>query len=215
MTPRWTVLRDEGGLLAIAKPAGVESTGRTPDDPGGLQAHVTAHLRRPVWLVHQLDRDTSGVLLFVRRRRLVAPWQARLRDATKRYLALTHGAFALAAQTIEAPLAYDAGARRWVTRADGKPARTAIRRLGATNARSLLEVTLHTGRTHQVRVHLAHLGHPLVGERRYREPPCDDAPRQMLHAWRLTVDGLTLEAPVPDDLRDAVKRSGLSGALPP
>lgn len=205
------VIHDAEGVVAIDKPPGLESTGRTPDDPGGVQHHLQARLGRRLWLVHQLDRDTSGVLVFVRKKRLVAEWQATLPRSRKRYLAIVHGVVE-AAREVDAPLAYDRAARRWAVHHVGKPARSSVRPLGASGARSLVEVTLHTGRTHQARVHLAHLGHPLLGERRYREPACEAAPRQMLHAWRLEAPELTLEAPPPEDFLHALKRSGL--ALP-
>ena len=70
----------------------------------------------------------------------------------------------------------------------------------------MLEARLHTGRTHQVRVHLAHLGHPLVGERVYREPACELTERQALHAYRVKAAGRTIEAPLPDDMRELKKR---------
>lgn len=196
--------------MAIDKPPGLESTGRTPDDPGGVQHHLQVQLGRKLWLVHQLDRDTSGVLVFVRKKRLVAEWQAALKNSRKRYLAIVHGA--LEPREVDAPLAYDRDARRWAVHPDGKPSRSSVRALHVVDGRSLVEVTLHTGRTHQARVHLAHVGHPVLGERRYREPACDAAPRQLLHAWRLETPSIAIESTPPDDFREAMKRSGL--ALP-
>lgn len=209
MSERITVLHDTGGLIAVDKPAGLESTGRAVDDPGGVQHHLQTQLRRPLWLVHQLDRDTTGVLLFVRKRRLVAEWQARLRRAQKRYLALVHGTLEPVAATFDAPIGYDRALRRWRVDPEGKPARTTARRLDAAGGVSLVEARIRTGRTHQVRVHLAQAGHPLVGERLHRDPPCELTGRQMLHAWRLEVDDLSLEAPIPRDFADAMKRWGL------
>lgn len=202
-----TVIHDADGVVVIDKPPGLETTGRTPEDPRGVQHHLTRQLRRRVWAVHQLDRDTSGAVIFVRRRPLVAVWQERLKRATKRYLAVVHGA--PDAQRIETPLAYDDEKRRWVTSAEGKPARTDIAPQVIGVDTSLVEAQLHTGRTHQVRVHLASIGHPLIGERRYRDPPCDLHPRHALHAHRIELGEVTFEAPLPDDLRMLLDRLGL------
>ena len=99
--------------------------------------------------------------------------------------------------------------KRWVVREGGKPARTVFEVLGATDAASRVEARPATGRTHQIRVHLAHLGHPLFGEPRYAEPPCREHPRHALHLGSLTIDGHVFEAPVPDDLVELATRLGL------
>ena len=78
MAEQLRVIHDARGVVAVDKPPGLESTGRTPDDPGGAQHHLQVQLGRKLWLVHQLDRDTSGVLVFVRKKRLVAVWQEAL-----------------------------------------------------------------------------------------------------------------------------------------
>ncbi len=206
------VIYDAGGVVAVDKPAGLETSGRTVDDPRGVQHHLAVQLKRRVWAVHQLDRDTSGVLVFVRRRSLVAPWQEALRAGTKRYLAICHGAVPFTERRVEEPLRYDEAKRRWVV-GPGRAATSVVRRLSVGEGASLVEVELVTGRTHQARVHLAHLGLPLVGERRYREPPCTLHPRHALHAARieladaklladgkLLADARVLAAPLPADL---------------
>ncbi|MGE0789980.1 MAG: RluA family pseudouridine synthase [Sandaracinaceae bacterium] len=210
MRPDFAVLYERDSLLAIDKPPGYEATGRTVDDPEGMQAHVGAALRRRVWLVHQLDRDTSGVLLFVTKRSLVAVMQEKLRHATKRYLAIVHGEVREGVR-VDRPMAYDDRTRRWAVSPGGKPALTEVVPRAANDGFSIVEVRLHTGRTHQARVHLASIGHPLVGERRYRDPPCERAVRQALHAWRITLGELSIEAPVPEDLRALATELGLGG----
>jgi 23S rRNA-/tRNA-specific pseudouridylate synthase len=211
------ILRDAEGVVVVDKPPGLESTGRTPDDPGGVQRRLADRLGRRVWAVHQLDRDTSGVLVFVRRKSLVAQWQRRLaRPSTrKRYLAIVHGHPPWTRHRVDAPLAYDRRARRWAVREGGKPSRSELRVRGATAEAAVVEAVLRTGRTHQARVHLAHVGLPLFGERRYREPPCEAHPRHALHAVRLELGpGEAFEAPVPEDLRRLAARLGLDAALP-
>lgn len=209
MTDRISVLHDAAGVVVVDKPAGLETAGRSLADPRSVQHRLAAQLGRPVWAVHQLDRETSGVNVFVRKRSLVAAWQAELKRARKVYLAIVHGRFAEESARVDAPLRYDEPSRRWVV-GEGREARTRVLRLAASDAFSALEVTLLTGRTHQARVHLAHLGHPLAGERRYRDPPPPAHPRHALHAWRLELaDGRRVVAPIPDDLRALAERLGL------
>lgn len=208
------VLLNEGGLIAVDKPAGVIATGR---EETSFEQALARHLGRPVWPLHQLDRDTSGVMLFVTKRSLVPAWQKRLSDRRthKRYLAVVHGSPMWERTRVEAPLAYDERLRRMVVREGGKPALTLARVRARTETHALVEVRLETGRTHQVRAHLAHRGHPVVGERRYREPPSDEHERQALHAWRLEVaEGPHLEAPLPPDLVGLLERLGLDVDLP-
>lgn len=207
-----SVLNDAAGVVVVDKPPGLETAGRTLDDPRSVQYRLAAQLGRPVWAVHQLDRDTSGVCVFVRKRSLVAVWQKKLERprARKLYLAIVHGRFAHESMRIDEPLRYDEARRRW-TVGEGREAHTSVRRLSVTEAYSALEVELLTGRTHQARVHLAHVGHPLVGERRYREPPSTEHPRQALHAWRIELaGGEAFVAPIPEDLCALAARLGLS-----
>jgi len=204
---RLPILHDAEGVVVVDKPPGLEATGRTRDDPGGVEHHLATQLRRRVWAVHQLDRDTSGALIFVRKKALVAPWQARLAGATKRYLAIAHGR--VEAAIVDAPLAYDLALRRWVIREGGKPAVTEWSTLDAHDDASLVEARPRTGRTHQVRVHLASRGHPLFGESRHRDPPCDAHPRHALHLWRIEVGGQAFASALPQDLRRLAVRLGL------
>lgn len=202
------LLHDADGVIVCNKPPGLPSTGRSLDDPDCLQHLLTVYCRRMVWAAHQLDADTSGLNVFVRRSSLVAPWQNRLRwpNARKQYIAAVHGAVSLDMRAIDAPLGpLDATARQLGVTQHGKPAFTELEVLDRNDRFSLLRVTLRTGRTHQIRIHLAHVGHPIVGEQWYRRPPCTLHARQALHAWRLDFDDALepqgISAPVPDDLR--------------
>lgn len=207
MAPRVHILHDAAGLVAVDKAPGMETAGKTVDDPRALQAQLAACLGARVWAVHQLDKDTSGVNLFVRKRSLVAPTQAMLAAGRKLYVAICHGR--IEAREIDAPLAYDPGARRWRVAPTGKRAISRVRVIAQAERASLIEIELVTGRTHQARVHLAHAGHPLIGERRYRDPPCTLHPRHALHAARIELGDLTIEAPLPDDIRALAARLGL------
>jgi 23S rRNA-/tRNA-specific pseudouridylate synthase len=197
------VLLRQGGALILDKPPGLATTGRNLDDPDCLQHVVGEALGRRVWAPHQLDAGTSGVVVFVERRALVERWQKRLRAPSthKDYLAVVHGAPDFDKTLVEAPVA-------------GKPSRTLVRVLDRAAKSALVEARLLTGRTHQVRVHLAHAGHPLLGERRYREPPSEGFGRPALHAWRLRWNDdegaeQRVTAPLPDDLTALLDGLGL------
>jgi 23S rRNA pseudouridine1911/1915/1917 synthase len=150
--------------------------------------------------VHRLDRETSGVLLFARTREACELVQERWSEARKTYLAVVEGRPLPDAGVIDEPLREDRALNVHVGRGpDAKPARTRYRTLELAAGRALLEVELDTGRRHQIRAHLAWLGHPVVGDDRYGTP----APRLGLHALRLELDhprsraALVLEAPAP------------------
>jgi 23S rRNA-/tRNA-specific pseudouridylate synthase len=219
------VLYQEPNVLIVDKPAGIPSTGRELGDPRCWQTMVADFVGRPVWAVHQLDADTSGVLVFTTRRSLVARWAERLRPprSEKVYLAICHGALAEGRLEIDVPLERsERGTRPYFRVAPdasatvARRARTRVEVLARSSAHVLLRVTLLTGRPHQVRLHLSHVGLPLVGEKVYRAPPSEDHPRQALHAWKLAFrDGAPPDeviAPIPPDLRALAKRLAL--ALP-
>ena len=210
---------DREGFVGVDKPPGLASTGRTLDDPDCLQWRLCRWAGRMVWAVHQLDADTSGAILFARRKALVAEGARRLRAPSGRkiYLAICHGEPDFAERTIRAPIgvASKSGGRLAVV-PSGREARTVVRVLARSRGFSLLELRLLTGRTHQVRIHLAHIGHPLVGERFYRDPPCKLHPRHALHASRLVLGGpepLVIDAPLAPDLAKLADRLGFSAGV--
>ncbi|MCB9603957.1 MAG: RNA pseudouridine synthase [Sandaracinus sp.] len=158
------LLLERDGLVAVDKPIGLPTTGRDLDDPRCVQHALAVQLGRPVWAVHQLDAGTSGVCLFVTKKSLVATWSEQLARGEKRYLALVHGVPTWAKTRVDAPLRYVQAKKRVAVVPDGKDARTELRRLTHGPAHAIVEARPKTGRTHQVRVHLAHVGHPLVGD---------------------------------------------------
>jgi 23S rRNA pseudouridine1911/1915/1917 synthase len=200
-------------LVAVDKPAGVPSQPTLTSDQGTLPELVAGLLGAPVTLVHRLDRETSGVTVLARSAAAAASLAEAFRTGTpeKTYLALCARAPAPPDGRIDAPLGRDP-ARAGLRRVDrgGDPAATRYRTLRQGPLAALVEARPETGRTHQIRVHLAHLGAPLLGDPRYGGPRRVGeiaVPRVMLHARRLELDHpatgarLVLEAPVPDDFR--------------
>ncbi|MEM9068592.1 MAG: RNA pseudouridine synthase [Myxococcota bacterium] len=192
------ILYDEGGWLVVNKPAGLASTGRDLEDPNCVQFQLQAQLGRRVWAVHQLDRGTTGALLFARKRSLVAEGQKALKGGRKAYLALVHGVPDADRFVIDAPLRYVKRKGRPAVAEDGLAARTDVRVRERTSAHAWIEATLRSGRTHQIRVHLAHVGHPLVGDGLHGE--CTLLPFPALHAFQLRFLGVVVEAAVPEAL---------------
>jgi 23S rRNA pseudouridine1911/1915/1917 synthase len=211
-------------LAAVDKPAGVPAQPTLTTDRGTLPELVAALLGGEVTLVHRLDRETSGVTVFARTRAAAAALAEAFRTGTpeKTYVALTARAPSPPEGRIEAALGKDParpGLRR-VTPA-GEPAATRYRTVATGPGGALVEARPETGRTHQIRVHLAHLGAPLLGDARYGGPRRVgevEIPRVMLHARRLelahpvTGAPLAFEARVPEDLRALAER--LAGTLP-
>lgn len=214
------VLYEDEHLIVVDKPAGVvvhPGSGRSSGTlaAGLIQrfpelAGVGAEAR---WgLVHRLDKDTSGVLLVARTETAFESLSLdmRRRHIGRAYTALVEGGMAAPTGTIEAPIGRDPArpTRRAVSHA-GKHARTHFQvvRYYESSDVSLLDVTLETGRTHQIRVHMGAIEHPVVGDLTYGATRKDlAAPRTFLHASRLEFDHpssrerMTVEAPLPDDL---------------
>lgn len=221
------ILYKDEHIVVISKPGGTLSH---PTDKvlHNTVTHLLAkQLGCKVYLAHRLDRETSGTMVLA----LDVPSARSLYEqfvahgVQKEYLAVVFGAVDWAAKVVDAPLGEEGKSirvRRAVGGANGQSAITEFRRLSTDGRLSLVSALPRTGRLHQIRAHLAHLGHPLVGDKLY----CGDgevymkavrkevsradldalgADRQLLHAWRLSfkhpVDGRTLnfEAPVPAD----------------
>jgi 23S rRNA pseudouridine1911/1915/1917 synthase len=207
------ILYEDDALLFVNKPAGlvVQQRMHQPDEPY-LEAMVASYTS-PVYLMQRLDRGTSGVMFFSKRSdinvRLTRRFEQKL--IRKRYLAICDGELR-EAQTIDAPIART-GAITFGVRDEGKRAVTHVTPLACTSAGSLLAIGLETGRTHQIRVHLSAIGHPLAGDWLYGR---ENAVRPMLHAAELemthplTGQHLRVVAPAPDDFREAAEARGLA-----
>ena len=222
----FTVRYEDAHLAVVDKPAGIvvhPGAGRRGGTLAGgiLQRwpQVRGVGEEGRWgIVHRLDRDTSGLLVVA----LTAEAWMGLRRAIaghlveRTYLALVHGDPSAATGTIDAPLGRHPRRRALVqVEAGGRGARTHYRCLARwpSARRALLEVTLETGRTHQIRVHLAAIGHPVVGDPVYGRGDSSVA-RQFLHATRLrfahpiTGEPVEVESPLPPDLAEPLSRLG-------
>ncbi|MBP3913319.1 MAG: RluA family pseudouridine synthase, partial [Lachnospiraceae bacterium] len=158
----------------------------------------------------RLDKDTSGVILFAKSRTAAAVLngQTPLRGVEKEYLALAEGIFENDTGIVDAPISreYEEKIRR-VVRDDGAPARTHFRVIRQFDGYALISVKIETGRTHQIRVHMAHTGHPLVGDPIYGHGT-EGATRALLHAYRasfvqpFTHREMEMTAPLPKDFAE-------------
>ena len=227
---RSLVIWQDSFVMAMNKPSGLSSQGgrgqhRTLDDL--LVAFARSNGKRPQ-LVHRLDRDTSGVILAAKTQpaasALGKAWMAR--QVAKTYLALVGGgAPEPASGVIDAPLRREEVGREAFTRVapagEGDAALTRLRTLAASDVAALVEARPETGRMHQIRVHMAHVGRPLLGDVRYGGALAAGGvavPRLMLHASALDFphpDGgrRRVEAPPPADFRAVAAALGLAGPL--
>ena len=165
-------------------------------------------------IVHRLDKETSGCLVVAKNdeahRGLSEQFAARTVD--KVYLALVAGKLRKSAGIIEQKIGRHPVHRQRMSiqKRRGRAAKTEYRVLRSSDEMSLVECKLHSGRTHQIRVHLHHLGHPVLGDKVYGSKHAKTFPRQMLHAWKLsfqhpqTGDRQNFEAPLPDDFENAI-----------
>lgn len=211
------ILYEDDVLLALNKPAGLvvhPAVGHTDDTLVNALLHhypemAARHAERP-GIVHRLDRDTSGVMVVAKTALALENLQAQFkaRAVEKIYLALVHGIPRSAEGVIDVPLGRHPTLRqKFAPRPNGKPARTHYWIEETFAAFSLLRIKLETGRTHQIRVHLAWLGHPVAGDTVYGHKKNRlKLSRQFLHAYSLSVqhpiraDEMTFTAPLPAEL---------------
>jgi 23S rRNA pseudouridine1911/1915/1917 synthase len=212
-----SVAYEDAHVIVIDKPAGLRSQEVRGDAWDTLIARVQREIDARAILLHRLDRDASGLVLFPRgegpHRALQAALDAGRID--RRYVARVRGRLE-AARTIDLPIARDPrDSRRRVTGPGGDEARSDVMPLSSGTDESVVRLVLHTGRTHQLRVHLAAIGHPILGDSLYGGPP---ASRLCLHAYEITFPHPRSDTPrtvraalpaelVPSDL-DAAELAG-------
>jgi 23S rRNA pseudouridine955/2504/2580 synthase len=225
------ILLEDNDLLVINKPAGVAVHGGSGVNHGVIeQLRASRPQAKFLELVHRLDRDTSGILVLAKKRSILVKLheQIRLGEMDKRYFVLVHGDWKNPRQHIKLPLfKYSTadGERRVRVQADGLASHTVFNKIKSFRDFALLEAELLTGRTHQIRVHLASSGFPIAGDDKYGDfelnrelaktkPGKISLKRMFLHAHQLgfvhpgTGTQLTLNAPLPEEC--ALFLNGLS-----
>ena len=208
------ILYQDRELVAINKPSGLLSVGTTQE----TKQHALSLLRKQLssaknavklWPVHRLDRDTSGVLLFATSKELREAVMDKWGDCEKKYLAIVEGAPNESKGTITEPLRLDDKEYRMHVgkHPQAKPAITHYEVKESKNGKSLLEVRIETGRQHQIRAHLSHMGNPIIGDERYGKK----GGRMGLHSCKLSIihpvnkKVLTFEADAPRDFYALLK----------
>jgi 23S rRNA pseudouridine1911/1915/1917 synthase len=187
-----TIVHLDDAVVVVEKPAGLLSMGSEREKEKTayriLNTHLKALMKTPaqqVFIVHRLDRETSGVMMFARTESAQAALQRDWKGVIKRYLAVVEGLPADAQGTLKDKLVESKSLKVHRVEEGGELAITHYRVVRAKGARSLLELTLETGRRNQIRVQLAALGHPVAGDRKYGAKT-DPARRLALHACELT-----------------------------
>jgi 23S rRNA pseudouridine955/2504/2580 synthase len=214
-----SILHEDDDLLILNKPSGIAVHAGSGIDQGIIEALRIIRAELPfLELVHRLDRDTSGCLLLAKSRTSLLHLQQQMveHDINKRYLTLLKDSWGQEEKTVIAPLlknTVSAGERMVQINDEGKYAETLFIPLQQFPSAQLTEVVLFTGRTHQIRVHAKHIGHPLAGDDKYGQRAFNKQmkkaglKRLFLHAWKLgithpnTNEALQIEAPIPMPLQ--------------
>lgn len=205
------ILYEDKDILVVDKPAGLLTVATEREKSRTAHAILTDYIRKGcgrsrkrLFIVHRLDRDTSGTLIFAKSEEAMLRLKARWKQTEKKYLAVVHGTCEKSSETITSYLAEDENYNVYSTSdsARGRLSQTAYKVLRVAKGLSLLEVSLLTGRKNQIRVHLAGIGHPIVGDTKYGDED-GSQPRMALHARSISFKHpfsnkqLTFESEVP------------------
>ena len=221
------IVFEDARLLAISKPSGMASHGGSGISFGVIETLRALRPNEPFELVHRLDRDTSGLMVVAKKRSALVELQALLREdhgagISKRYLALLAGRMPDGTMSVDAPLHVglrQGGERHVQVSPNGKPSMSHFRVLERCGGQSYCEVRIDTGRTHQIRVHARHIGHPVAGDDKYGDEAANKRLREQVGLKRLFLHASTLEfaldggkahyllnAPLANDLVDVLDR---------
>ncbi|AUZ55258.1 RluA family pseudouridine synthase [Stenotrophomonas acidaminiphila] len=199
------IVFEDARLLVINKPSGVASHGGSGISHGAIETMRALRPNQGLELVHRLDRDTSGLLVMAKKRSALSELQALLREdhdgagpggIRKRYLTLLVGRMPDGVMSVDAPLHVglrQGGERHVQVNAAGKPSLSHFRVLERRGGHSYCEVKIDTGRTHQIRVHAQHIGHPVAGDDKYGDPAVNKRLREQIGLKRLFLHAASLE----------------------
>ncbi|RDZ28705.1 RluA family pseudouridine synthase [Lysobacter silvisoli] len=221
------IVFEDARLLALNKPSGVASHGGSGISFGAIETLRALRPGQTLELVHRLDRDTSGLLIVAKKRSALTELQALMREdggIAKRYLAMLTGRLPDGVMSVDAALHIglrQGGERHVQVHRDGKPSLSHFKVLERRGGQSYCEVRIETGRTHQIRVHAQHIGHPVAGDDKYGEPEANKRLREQAGLKRLFLHASTLEfaldggrepyllnAPLAPELVDVLDRLG-------
>ncbi|KAF1684511.1 RluA family pseudouridine synthase [Pseudoxanthomonas taiwanensis] len=193
------IVYEDARLLALDKPSGVASHGGSGISFGAIETLRALRPGQTLELAHRLDRDTSGLLVVAKKRSVLAELQALMRrpgGMRKRYLTLLVGRLPDGTLSVDAPLHVglrQGGERHVQVDPDGKPSLSHFRVLERRGGHSYCEVRIDTGRTHQIRVHARHIGHPVAGDDKYGDPEANRRLRDRAGLRRLFLHAASLE----------------------
>ena len=223
------IVFEDARLLAISKPSGMASHGGSGVSFGVIETLRALRPNESFELVHRLDRDTSGLMVIAKKRSALVELQALLREdhgagIEKRYLALLAGRMPDGVMSFDAPLHVglrQGGERHVQVNPAGKPSLSQFRVLERRGDQSYCEVRIETGRTHQIRVHAQHIGHPVAGDDKYGDAAANKRLREQVGLKRLFLHASTLDfaleggkapyslsAPLAPELLDVLDRLG-------
>jgi len=233
LPPHWqqdalkaAILFEDDRILVVNKPAGMAVHGGSGVSFGVIETLRVLRPENPgLELAHRLDRETSGCLIVAKRRSAVRVLHEAFREGgvEKHYLALVAGAWKGQEQEVDLPLEknqLEGGERMVKVSHTGKEARSLFKPLQKFTQSALMDIRIYTGRTHQIRVHAAHIGHPVAGDDKYGDREANKAlkavglKRMFLHAHRLafahpeTGERLSLTAPLDDELQTVIQKLG-------
>ena len=226
-----SIVFEDARLLVVNKPSGVASHGGSGISFGAIETLRALRPRESLELVHRLDRDTSGVLMVAKKRSALSELQALMREdhgraggIRKRYLAQLAGRMPDGTMSVDAPLHVglrQGGERHVQVSNGGKPSLSHFKLLERRGGQSYCEVRIETGRTHQIRAHAQHIGHPVAGDDKYGDPEANARLRRDIGLKRLFLHAASLEfaldagktpyvlnAPLAPELLDALDRLG-------
>ncbi|MBT3983207.1 MAG: RluA family pseudouridine synthase [Bacteriovoracaceae bacterium] len=207
------IIYENENVLVVNKPYNLPSTGRSLDDDDCLQFWLIKRHGGMVWAIHQLDADTSGVNIFVTEKKLVSIYKKSLEkmNANKEYLVIVHGVPDWNECEEFGPIGkiddHSLGIHP-----EGKSAHSKFTVIKRGENHTFLKAQIFTGRTHQIRIHLSHLGHPVVGDDWYCKPPCQEHIRQALHCHKIHLlsSNELFTAPLPLDLEELIVKFNIN-----